>query len=371
MLSLRKRAKKSDKLGIGCLGLFGIIWMLFVFGFDGVVLRGVWKTHFASTWFVQTQGIVTSSFVKSTSTSDGRSYSPEVEYTFEVDGAQYVGGNHSYHSFGMSSSKAASKVVARYSEGKAVTVHYDPDDPGESVLEVDYQSFPFMVVLFLTPFHCLGVGFVGGGVVHLLRQRRGDDYAKIAKYIVSQRPDRLVLQDAHWSWWTVFLSVFGGMTFVAVFVVSMALDKETDRDFVMLTWSVCLGLALVLPGLLQIRRGRRHSKLVIDWHHGRFTRKPDSVHIALDSIRVIRLTIHNTNTEINGKPWYRHELEAIDESNDAHRLLIAKGHKKRGEELRDWFAERFDVITEDREDGFENGLDMPEESEVEINRTNS
>ena len=370
-MATRRKVKKPNALGIGCLGVFGLIWMGSVLTFDMFLLSGVWKTHVASKDYVAAQGVVTESYVKTTSHNEGRSHTPIVEYSYDVNGTSWAGDNPSYHAFGMSSNKDAAKTVAQFPVGKEITVYYDPNDPGESVLEIDHRSFPYMAVLLLTPFHCIGGAFIGGFIVSLMRARQGEDHATIAMYIVTQSKDRLVLQDAHWSWWAVFLAVFGGTTFISIFLVGIVLKKESDKATMLWTWSICLALALFTPGLLQLWRGGKHRKLVLDWHHGRFTRKPDSINIPIESIKTIRLTIHNINTEVNGKPWYKHELEAVDENDQSHRLLIAKGHKGRGEDLRDWFAKRFEAATEDRGDGLEDDPSMPIVSEVEVNRTNS
>ncbi len=162
--SRRRRVSGKQKNGLGCLGCFGIIWMLFVLGFDGFIGYGFWRTYDARARFLTTPGVVTGSEIERSSGSDGTTYEAKIEYEFELGGTSYTGDRHSFFSFGTSSSEHASEVVRRYPVGKRVTVYYDPGEPEQSVLEVDTRSFPWFAIIFLTPFHCIGIGFLVGAL---------------------------------------------------------------------------------------------------------------------------------------------------------------------------------------------------------------
>lgn len=361
---------RRRKAGKGCLGVFAVVWMGFVLVFDGVIGYGFWRTYDAKARFLPVQGVVTSSQVEHHSSSDGTTYSARVEYVYEVGGRAYENDRHSYFSISTSSYKRADTIVRRYPAGQPVTVYYDPGEPGESVLEVDARSFPMLTVLFLTPFHCIGLGLLVGAAVELRGRRAGED-AAIRAYVVRRGDRTLVLEDAHWRGWAVFFMVLGVTSFIAVFVVAFGVGVGASRSVVLWTWSGCFGLAIVWPSLLRLRRLGRHRRLTIDWRAGRFTRRPDSVNIELGDVRTIRLVTLGTNTKVNGRDWYKHEISAVDADGDERLLLVVTGYRDRGEAVRDWFAEKFAVPATGGVRDEEAAVRMPAVSEVEINRTES
>jgi ABC-type multidrug transport system fused ATPase/permease subunit len=367
----RRRRSKSNKSGLGCIGCFGIIWMGFVLVFDGIIGYGLWRTYDAKNRYLSATGVVISSAVESSSSSDGTTYSAQVEYSFVVGEATYTGDRHSFFTFGTSSYEHAHDIVKRYPAGREITVYYDPGDANENVLEIDARSFPSIMILFLTPFHCIGVGLIVGGVVQIRHQRRGGDDAPIVMHRLRETKERLVLQDSHWRGWVVFFMTLGITSFVMIFVVAFAMGMSTNRQTVLWIWAGCVGAAILLPTLLRLRRATKHNTIEIDWFHSRFTRKPGSMNIPIGDIKTIRLTSHDTNTKVNDRPWLRHEIEGIDAEGTAHLLLIGRGYTGKGNELRDWFVARFEAAAEESELSSEDGPSMPVVSEVEINRTNS
>ena len=66
--------------------------------------------------------------------ADTYSYDPKIVYTYQVGGTEYK--SHKY-SFGASNSNRnpVAQIVARYTPGMAVSVHYNPEKPGEAVLQ--------------------------------------------------------------------------------------------------------------------------------------------------------------------------------------------------------------------------------------------
>ncbi len=368
--SRRRRVSGKQKNGLGCLGCFGIIWMLFVLGFDGFIGYGFWRTYDARARFLTTPGVVTGSEIERSSSSDGTTYAANIEYEFELGGTSYTGDRHSFFSFGTSSSEHASEVVRRYPVGKRVTVYYDPGEPEQSVLEIDTRSFPAVAILFLTPFHCIGIGFLFGGVAEVVRRRQlGEDAEALSGLVVKRHKERLVLEDAHWRGWMVFLMVLGITSFIAVFVVAFGLGVDTGLRGVLAIWGGCVSLAMIVPTINRLRRVGKHTRLVIDWSAGRFTRKPDSIGVEIADIRTIRLTAEDTGTKVNEQPWLRHTITAIDDSGREHLLVVAKGYGERGNALRDWFAARFEAVGEGEAE--EETPNMAVVSEVEIHRTNS
>jgi|AMWB02.1.fsa_nt_gi hypothetical protein len=71
---------------------------------------------------------------RSSSGISSTTYSPEVTYEYEVDGQTYTGNRLGFGSGSFSEKKAKAKI-APYPAGAAVTVHYDPAEPSNAVLE--------------------------------------------------------------------------------------------------------------------------------------------------------------------------------------------------------------------------------------------
>ncbi len=92
----------------------------------------------------QTQGIVVTSRLRP---SDVRHY--EIVYEFAVDRRRYRSDEVTFAHTGSRNQKFALDYVQRYPVGMAVTVFYDPADPGFSVLEP--SSTEFYLILFFLP----------------------------------------------------------------------------------------------------------------------------------------------------------------------------------------------------------------------------
>ena len=89
----------------------------------------------------------------------GHAWVPEIRYAYEVGGTQFHGkriGNGIYSSSWRGS---ANRVANRYPSGTLVTVHYDPSDPTQAVL----NTFTLSNVVGLV----ISLMVVAGGVVML------------------------------------------------------------------------------------------------------------------------------------------------------------------------------------------------------------
>ncbi len=61
-------------------------------------------------------------------------YEPVVEYTYSLMGQGYSSKKIAFGATGFNQRKAQ-EILARYPQGATVTVHYNPQNPGEAVLE--------------------------------------------------------------------------------------------------------------------------------------------------------------------------------------------------------------------------------------------
>jgi hypothetical protein len=119
----------------------------------------------ASQGWPTTQGqIIAARISESTSTdSDGdrsTSYSPAVEYTYNVAGQEYKGNKVAFgFTQGYGRYAKAQAALARYPLGAQVTVFYDPANPADAVLERKAGGSTIslvMGIIFILVSLCLG-----------------------------------------------------------------------------------------------------------------------------------------------------------------------------------------------------------------------
>ncbi len=98
-----------------------------------IILYGQYQLHQArlSEQWPLAPGRIVRSFVKSSSSENGTSYSADIKYAYTVQGVEHrsnvvVIGGHAY---------GANSAVKRYPLGKEVSVAYEPGKPGRAVLE--------------------------------------------------------------------------------------------------------------------------------------------------------------------------------------------------------------------------------------------
>jgi len=96
----------------------------------------------------------------------GTSYSAEVTYHYKVGGSYHIGTKVAFGAMS-SSASAAREILARYTVGSKVPVHYLPDDPETAVLEPGIHGGTWI---------CFGVGsvFVLAGVMFLQVAKSAD-----------------------------------------------------------------------------------------------------------------------------------------------------------------------------------------------------
>jgi hypothetical protein len=111
-----------------------------------------------------TEGQITRASIRHSLRSDSEgnstdSYSPDVEYSYQVNGLHYAGEKIAFGATpSFSSDQKAQSTLSRYPVGGRVTVFYDPANPAESVLEkrsIGTNASLILGIIFLIVGLCL------------------------------------------------------------------------------------------------------------------------------------------------------------------------------------------------------------------------
>ena len=121
-----------------------------IFGVAGVFClvigtRNVLSAKRSSAWPAASGVIRQSAVVRHSGTHGKSTYNAKVIYDFTVHGKKYSGSTVAFGDYGSSGSGHARGIVAKYPEGKTVTVHYRPDAPATCVLEPGIHAQAYLL----------------------------------------------------------------------------------------------------------------------------------------------------------------------------------------------------------------------------------
>jgi hypothetical protein len=157
--------------GMGWLMVFGVIWTALVSVFDGFVLTGVVRQVRAQS-FLSTTGRVTHSEVTSHSGRRSRTYGAKIEFDYSVGGDSFHGDRVRYGAMSSSDAAWARAVAAAHPVGSTAKVFYNPADARDALLQPGLEGGDLMLLLFLTPFNGVMLGFWAGAASALRRKFR-------------------------------------------------------------------------------------------------------------------------------------------------------------------------------------------------------
>jgi hypothetical protein len=145
-----------DWIGVVAM-LAGLAW---TGGFAFAHFRAVGQAKAAESWPSAVGKVISAEVVVEESRdSDGNSstwYNPVVAYTYSAGRGEVEGRRLRFGNPRSTSRAKAEAALAPYRAGAPVTVRYNPEKPGESVLET---RKPGPIYLVLAPFGLLFVGF--------------------------------------------------------------------------------------------------------------------------------------------------------------------------------------------------------------------
>ncbi len=336
---VRSRGARRGLLLVGA--LFGLICLVF----DGLALGQIVAGLDAQWRFVPVPATVLQSEVTTrSSTSGGRTsttYTARVAYRYEIDGQVLVGDRVSYVEWGANNWEIAQETEAMFPLGAEVTAWVDPVDPEQAVLVPGVERFPFLVLLFLLPFHAVGLAGLTwrtpprGDVARLL--------ARITLY--DDGVGRTVLRLPGLSPWFTGLIVFGCSSTVAALVLGVAGLFWTGSDLFLGVVGGLLGLALLvaLP-VWWFGRGPRRLVMFDDGGGqllvgGLAEQDPGVAVVPYAAVRNVTVE-EGAAASVVGDTLYRHRIAVLGEGPEPTYLPSFSGWKEDGERLAAWVRER-------------------------------
>lgn len=275
----------------GCLAAFALLWCLFTAAFDGVILWQASRQLDAARRFLPTEAEVVRSDVATRRDADGTTYRPDVAFRYEVAGAAYEADTLHFAVWGSSDRSDAEAAIRPFPVGAMTTAWYDPDDPSVAILQPGVKHLPWFLLIFLTPFHCAGVGL---WLLLVHKKRFGSDRARLGRMVRRDDGFTATLRKPPKPAWALFLTSLGAGAFGATFVIAFTAGFDASMEL-SLGVMACLVAAAALftlgtaiaerlaPAALLDRTGRTLTPASRD----RRRAAPDA--IAFDAIRSVRV----------------------------------------------------------------------------------
>ncbi len=148
---------------------FGLIWSAMTLLFDGFVVVPTVR-QMAAMRYPTTEGTVLAAEVTQHDGEDGYTYGVAMTYSYRVNGREYEGRRYRYQSGSSSDCGWAHAAVARHPAGSKTAVYYNPLHPEDAVLSPGVNGGDLFLVLFMTPFNAVMVGFWAMGLGRLRRR---------------------------------------------------------------------------------------------------------------------------------------------------------------------------------------------------------
>ncbi len=161
-LSVPDRAAPS---GGGLIAIFCGVFLIGILGLFLFYLKPWWQVVAAKTWREVPCEIVHSRVVKDSS-SEGDTYSIDIQYRYYFDESNYIGQRYSF--FNVTGRDETQNIVDTYPFGSMEVCFVDPENPQLAVLNKWLQLDVFPAVLLMP---CLAIGFFG--LRHIVREKRG------------------------------------------------------------------------------------------------------------------------------------------------------------------------------------------------------
>ena len=151
-------SKRNQK---ALLVVFFSVFFLAGSGFGWMMLgRPLYKIEQSKDW-KRVPCVITSSRVKSSSDSDGTTYSVDMAFRYKFDGVTHVSGTYDFMTGSDSDGQSKYKVIKRYPVGTSTYCYVNPENPSEAVISREYNG-PWWGALLVAIFIVVGAGGVIG-----------------------------------------------------------------------------------------------------------------------------------------------------------------------------------------------------------------
>jgi hypothetical protein len=329
------------------LAIFGLAWSGFVLTFDAFEFGGLYH-QLAALRYATAPGRVISSEVKVGKANRKRKvYSPNISYSYEVDGKVFHGNRYRYGQMA-SNDNSAARTVAEFPAGAAVTVYYRPDDPTDSLLRPGATGTDLFVLLFMLPFNLVMLG-IWWALANQLLLRRRKRLAGGARIIDDGFQVRVRL--AVFTPLAAAFVMIAALGLVAVFVLAFTVGANPSLEIMIGVWCGLLGAGLIV-GIARARRlASGEWDLLID-NMARTVRLPRGMGrkepITVSIANITGLSVETTSKQgAEGETTYRYAPAIFYSTPDGHKfkiLLVEWFDELRAKDLISWISDRLQEL---------------------------
>lgn len=331
--------------------IFAIFWCSLVGVFDAVVAVQIAQQVDAQRRFLPASALILKSEVESHRGSKGRrTYKPVVDYQYSVPGepGPRRGSTVSFFNWSSSDSSSANAVVNSNRPGSTVTAYYDPASPDRCVLVLPIPKTAWLLILFLTPFNCVGIGLAASAISRsdpdLVRTRDGGSTLTI----VPRATPPLFLS----------LGAVGLIALLGAIIIAFSGTPTSTKPMTIGTLVAALAAGVAMFVIFRargadpaghLRFDRQLLKLTIPMTATNERAAPGTAaparsplagqELAYMSIVDVRLKSKQTGS-VNKKAWFKHRivLRLADDRTDwpaSVVALIVNGYRETGEAYKD------------------------------------
>ena len=260
MASLTPAVPGNNAVGVVFLTIFALFWSGIVLCFDVMMAREV-AGQIRSEKFPTTPGEVLRSEVTTSRSRKGTSYKAVIRYRYVVEDHPYESTRLRFGQISSSDRQGAYALVAQYQPGSRVTVHFNPDNPSEALLQPGLEGVDLFLPMFITPFNVVMIGLWTVPVLWI----RGKWFRRVAGGVkIIQDGPRLRIPLPKTPPLTVGMLCLGGLSFAAIFVVGFSTGMNPSVTVMELTWLCVIGLSVFFAGRRWWRIRSGAEDLVID-----------------------------------------------------------------------------------------------------------
>jgi hypothetical protein len=268
----------------------------------------------------------------------GDTYGIKVQYRYTVSGVRYSSDRLRFGAMS-SGDNWADTMLARFPQGRAVTVYYNPRDPAEAVLLQGLESSDFFMLLFLTPFVLVGIftwflAFRGAGKSQRFRGLK-----------IVERGSLTCLRPSLIRPVAIAGAVLGGGAFLSVFILGFSSGGHPHIALVSAVLALLFLAAIAAGGISAARILTGKRDLLID-DAAQQLRLPGGRAVPFSDLAAIRIE-ENPNITINDRPVRDVRLYFAAGNSSAHHNVQWTSDPDRARQLAAYLALRLNLPATD------------------------